>query len=175
MLVDIVGLDPSLRNWGLSRAVLDTESNLISVSETKIIKTKQLPCKKTKQNTKDLISAAELFIGLKTFIKPSDILCVEVPHGSQSSRAMVSYGVCIGILGVISTHYSKLIQVSANDVKKIVKIDPEHNPDKDDMINWVRLHHPEAKLPNSLNAEHICDSIIAIHAALLKDQLQEYL
>lgn len=172
-MIKILGVDPSLRSWGMAGCTYDI--NGLKVIGTTIIKTKNTKTKSIKQNQSDIQSANELYLGLIDAVKDADLICIEVPHGSQSSRAMVSYGVCVALIGVIQTINSNIIQVSANDVKAIVRTDKDHKPTKEDMIRWVKDKHPEAKLPTTLSAEHICDAIVAIHAAMQTRQFKEYL
>lgn len=165
-MIKVLGLDPSLRSWGLA-ACLYREGK-IEVVETRITKTKNT--KGIKQNASDIIAANTLYNELITPIKWADVICIEVPHGSQSSRAMVSYGVCVALIGVIQALNPSIVQVSANDVKAVVRTDKSHKPTKQEIIDWVKDKHPEANLPTTLSAEHICDAIVAIYAALdIKD------
>lgn len=147
----------------------------LTIHGTNIIKTKNTKSKTVKQNQSDIQAAYTLYQGLLHAIKEADVICVEVPHGSQSSRAMVSYGVCVALIGVIQTINPNIIQVSANDVKDVVRVNKQHKPSKEDVIAWVKAKHPEAPLPNTLAAEHICDAIVAIHAAMKTKQFKEYL
>ena len=169
LMIKVLGLDPSLRNWGLT-ACLYRQGNL-EVVETHIAKTKNT--KGIKQNASDIIAANTLYKELITPIKWADVICIEVPHGSQSSRAMVSYGVCVALIGVIQTINPNIIQVSANDVKAIVRTDKDHKPTKQEIIDWVKDKHPEANLPTSLSAEHICDAIVAVYAAMNTKEFKE--
>lgn len=169
LMIKVLGLDPSLRNWGLA-ACLYREGKL-EVVETRITKTKNT--KGIKQNASDIIAANTLYNELIAPIKWADVICIEVPHGSQSSRAMVSYGVCVALIGVIQTINPNIIQVSANDVKAIVRTDKDHKPTKQEIIDWVKDKHPEANLPTTLSAEHICDAIVAVYAAMNTKEFKE--
>ena len=169
-MIKVLGLDPSLRSWGLA-ACLYREGK-IEVVETHISKT--INTKGIKQNASDIIAANTLYKELITPIKWADVICIEVPHGSQSSRAMVSYGVCVALIGVIQALNPNIIQVSANDVKAVVRTDKSHKPSKEDVIAWVKKKHPEAKLPTTLAAEHICDAIVTIYAAMKTKEFKEY-
>ena len=163
-------MTPSLRNWGLA-ACLYREGKL-EVVETHIAKT--INTKGIKQNASDIIAATTLYNAIIKGVEWADLICIEVPHGSQSSRAMVSYGVCVALIGVIQTINPNIIQVSANDVKAVVRTDKSHKPTKQEIIEWVKDKHPEANLPTTLSAEHICDAIVAIHAAMKTKEFKEY-
>ena len=173
LMIKVLGLDPSLRSWGMAGCTYDI--NGLKVMGTDIIKTKNIKSTKVKQNYSDIHSANILYVGLLDAVKSADLICIEVPHGSQSSRAMVSYGVCVALIGVIQTINPNIIQVSANDVKAVVRTDKSHKPTKQEIIDWVKDKHPEAKLPTTLSAEHVCDAIVAIYAAMnTKDFKDKY-
>lgn len=171
MKINILGLDPSFRNWGLSKAMYDTDSQKLSVLYGEVLTSKHNLYEK--QNQKDLYSACLLTEKLKQhWTNDIDLVCIELPHGSQSARAMVSYGVVLGILSqfIPNTH---CIFVSANNVKKTVGC---RDTTKKEIIQWVTDKHQEFTLPKALNkAEHIADSIVAIHAVLSSKQFEEYL
>ena len=170
-MIKILSYDPSLRNWGVVKATYDI--GLLTIQDTSIIKTKNTKSKTVKQNQSDIQSANELYLGLVDEVKSADLICIEVPHGSQSSRAMVSYGVCVALIGVIQALNPNIIQVSANDVKAVVRTDKDHKPTKQEIIDWVKDKHPEANLPTTLSAEHICDAIVAIYAAMNTKEFKE--
>lgn len=172
-MIKILSYDPSLRNWGVALATYD--NGLLTIKDTAIIKTKNTKSKLVKQNQSDIQSANELYLGLIDAVKSADVICIEVPHGSQSSRAATSYGVCVALIGVIQALNPNIIQVSANDVKAVVRTDKSHKPTKQEIIDWVKDKHPEANLPTTLSAEHICDAIVAIHAAMKTKEFKEYL
>ena len=173
LMIKILSYDPSLRNWGVALATYD--NGLLTIKDTAIIKTKNTKSKLVKQNQSDIQSANELYLGLIDAVKSADVICIEVPHGSQSSRAATSYGVCVALIGVIQALNPNIIQVSANDVKAVVRTDKSHKPTKQEIIDWVKDKHPEANLPTTLSAEHICDAIVAIHAAMKTKEFKEYL
>lgn len=168
---NILGLDPSLRNWGKAAATL--VDGKLTIIDCGITTTKNSKTKTIKQNKSDIDAALLLHTSLIKAVKWADVICIEVPHGSQSSRAMVSYGVCVALIAVLSHANSNVVHVSANDVKAIVRQDKSHKPTKEDVIKWVRAKHPEANLPRTLSAEHICDAIVAIHAGMKTTQFKE--
>lgn len=168
----VVGLDPSLRNFGVAVAELDSDG--LKINAVDIIKTANHPIKSTKQNVSDINAASVLYNTLLPYIHDADAICIEVPHGSQSSRAMVSYGVCVALIGVLMRTNPQMVYVSANDVKALVRTDKDHKPTKKEVIQWVTDKHPEAPLPKTLIAEHCCDAIVAIHAAMQTKQFKDY-
>lgn len=169
-MINILGLDPSFRNWGWSMARVN--SSVLMFDDCGVITSS--PSKEDiPQNQKDIASCLQLYPGLLALTKKADIICIEAPHGSQSSRAMVSYGVCMAYIAAITHLNPNVVLVSANDVKRVVGL---KNPSKRDVINWVINTHSDIIIPKQLNrAEHICDSIAAIHAAMQTNQFKELL
>lgn len=169
MLINIISFDPSLRNWGVALATFNTEDNSISVKRGYVLQHKPIGNKLTRQNTLDLQTATFLASHLHQEDIDNAILIAEVPHGSQSARSMVSYGICIGLLGSLCHVNLNLVQVSANDVKRIVEPDRRiKEVPKAQVIQWVKNKHPDILewLPKTLKQEHICDAIVAIYAGI---------
>lgn len=154
----VLGLDPSLRNWGFSLAEYTNELKII---DTGVIQIK--PSKQQYKNIEDMLVAQEIYKQLHSLIKGIDVICVELPVGSKSSRAMVSYATCVALVGVLRTINPNIIVVRPNQIKRYVG---SNTASKDDVINWVKTKYPNLKLPVKTKAEHICDSIIAIHVGL---------
>lgn len=169
----VLGLDPSLRNFGAAACNL-TEGSL-EVSDTFIAKTTSGKTRQLKQSHKDIQDASYLYTSLVKAFRWADVICIEIPHGSQTSRGGIGNGICYGVIASLLNINDNVIYVSANDVKNVVRLNKEHKPTKQDIIRWVRDKHPEAPLPNTLSAEHICDAIVAIHAAMKTKQFKEYL
>ncbi|MEZ6841385.1 hypothetical protein ABVN80_15055 [Acinetobacter baumannii] len=104
------------------------------------------------------------------------LLICEVPVGSQSARAMASYGICIGVL---SSCPLPLIQVTPTEVKLAgtgIK-----TATKGEMIEAAMNAHPEAKWPmrkikgvlEPLSSnEHLADATFAIKAGLDTDEFK---
>ena len=174
MLIHFLTLDPSLRNMGLATGVIHTQSDIINIHHTDVIKTKPNP--QDKQNIQDMTTAYELFTGLKPLVEQADIIFVELPNGSQSSRAMVSYAVCVALIGALHYYNKNIIPITPQQVKKFITQQTQvTNPQKQDVINWVQSQYPTLKLTIKSKAEHIADAITAMHVGLTTPQYLEYL
>lgn len=177
--IKVVGFDPSLRNWGMSKCLYYPETRDLKVIDLGLINP-SLPTGKVKQGELDIIASMQLFQQAQDFIKDVDIVCAEIPVGSQSSRAMVSYATCTSIIGALLAQGMKLVAVTPTEVKKIVGTD---NPTKHQIIEWVLQHHQHVPFPMytrkgkqlivESKAEHMADSIVAIHAALQKPRFNQ--
>lgn len=169
--IKLLGVDPSLRNFGCVVASLDLHTREYEVLSMELIETK--PQKKTKgvrKNAMDFDRCKTLTDGFRSLVGESDIVIAEMPHGSQNARAAASYGMCIGVL----SHCDKpLIQVTAEQVKLAACNDRVAS--KKDMINWAKQRHPDAPWIVSRGKfvnknEHLADAIAAIEAGLLTEE-----
>ena len=131
-------------------------------------------------NSEDLARAELLHKGAIAACEDRWMAFVEVPHGSQSARAMASYGVCIGVLAGVATTLP-VIQVTASEVKMIgagVK-----SATKEEMIEAAMARYPDAPWPTKMvkgvktpiagKCEHMADAIFAIEAGLATDEFRQ--
>lgn len=171
MNVNVVGLDPSFRNWGVAIATLDLESGVLSTPSLKVVTTADEPKgKQVRVNSYDLAASQELAAEMLLLIPETKFFFVEVPHGSQSASSMKGYGVCIGILGYMRAMGATIIEVSAGENKKGFTGDAKAT--KQMMIDTAFGHYPDANWPVrggkivAGTAEHMADAIAAIHAGV---------
>lgn len=171
---NILGIDPSLRNWGVSHCVL-TSPSTFRVNHSDLFQSKD--DKTVKPNISDLMASYGLYQSIREYasiVRPN-VIVIELPIGSQSYSAAVSYGICIGLIGAIKSWGIPVIPVSPYDVKKVIG---KKETTKQEIIDWVSQNYPEVQFPMHRSqitvgkAEHIADSIVAVHAALLKPELK---
>jgi hypothetical protein len=179
--IKVVGLDPSLSNFGVAQATIDLDTMAVTITNLRLISTEVEKDKKVRkqvrQNSQDLDRAQILHKGLQEVCDGHWLAIAEVPVGSQSARAMASYGVCIGVLASCPL---PLIQVTPGEVKMAgagVK-----TATKDEMIEWAMKKHPDANwltmrrggvmVPIGKN-EHLADAVAAIYAGIETDQFQQ--
>lgn len=173
MRIPVLGMDPSLRNWGLASAVLDLSDGVLDTPVLTLIETQDPAGKQVRQNSKDLHLAEQLAVGALAQARRAKAIFVEVPVGSQSARAMASYGVCVGVLGAIRAEGIPLIEVTASEVK--LSLTRNKNATKQDMIdaaiawypdaNWLRYKR-NGQVHLSDKNEHLADAVAAIHAGV---------
>jgi len=102
----VVGLDPSMRNWGIAEGLLNTDTMTLTLNNLDVVNPVLPTGKQVRQNSKDLDSAKQLAEGTLNAVKGAQAIFVEVPVGSQSARAMASYGLCVGVrLDAFSTRH----------------------------------------------------------------------
>lgn len=181
MKIQVCGHDPSLRNWGISKGYFDTETNQLTVLEVAVINPVLPTGKQVRQNSLDLESAKQLCKAALDASKGAQAIFVEVPIGSQSARAMASYGICVGILGALRALGTPFFEVTPTEVK--VAGAGYKNATKQDMIQWAMAKHPEANWPmykqngsvlvSEGKAEHMADAVGAIHAGIAGNPFQQ--
>ncbi|PLC44494.1 hypothetical protein C0Q88_07390 [Ralstonia pickettii] len=181
MKLKLLGLDPSLSNFGIAKMTLDLTDMSLDLDDLVLVKTEPEQDKKKKkavrQNSLDLERGRILHDALIVHAQGFQIAVAEVPVGSQSARAMASYGVCIGVLAACPI---PMIQVTPSEVKMAgfgVK-----TATKDEMIEWALQTYPAGPwltrktqgqlVPIAAN-EHLADAVAAVHAGILTDQFRQ--
>lgn len=175
-----MGLDPSLRNWGVAVGYAPINTGILRIDVLDTIRTQPKPTdNKLPTSTWDIQSANSLYNGVMPYLVDADIICVEVPYGSQDVKSAVGRGICLGVLG--SLFSNKMIFVTPQSLKKIVG-SPEAT--KQEVVKWASSRHPEAPWPTWNNkisvtkAEHAADAVTAIYAAaqtkVFKSIIQEH-
>lgn len=175
-ILKVLGMDPSLRNWGMAAGVLDTDTGLLTIKHVNVIQPVVPEGKQVRQNSKDASAAQQIMAGVLRYLKEEPhLIFAEVPVGSQSARAMASYGICVGLLGAIRAMGIPFFEVTPNEVKMAtVGI---KTATKNQMIDFAMREQPNANWPmvrgklSSAKAEHMADAYAAIVAGL---QTNEY-
>lgn len=163
--IKIVGLDPSLRNWGIAIGTYDLETKEVKISAVNTSCPVLPDTKQTRVNSLDLESARQHFNEIFADCRDAQAVFVEVPVGSQSARAMASYGICVGILGALKGMGIPFFEVTPTEVKMISVGNKKAT--KAEMIKWAKGKNPEAPWASSAaKAEHQADALGAIYAGL---------
>lgn len=173
--IRILGADPALRNLGLALAEVDLQEGSISFKSIKLVETFAENAKNVRKNSEDLERARHLWQQMLPYVQQADVLAVELPVGSQSARAMCSYGVCLGLFATIN---KPLIQVTAKEVKAV---SGNPNATKAQMIAYAASEFPNlqwlTKKRNGVTSlvdknEHMADAVCAVLASLETDQFK---
>lgn len=152
----VVSFDPSLRNWGV--AVFSYSPNFFELEKTYVIQTK--PHKGISTNLSDLESCSLLSTDIGYALKEAELVIAELPIGSQSSRAMASYGISIALLASIKV---PLITVSPFDIKRFFG---SSYSEKSVIVDWAKKQYPNKLSKPFCKANHEADAIAAFHVAL---------
>lgn len=179
-VLKVLGLDPSMNNWGIAAGTYNTATHELSIKHVNVIKSIKDERKGVRQNSKDLEVSKRIMEGLKPYLAERPVIFVEVPVGSQSARAMASYGICVGILGAVRAHGTPFHEVTPTEVKLAATGDK--NATKAQMIDYGLREHPEANWPRKSNgevvagsAEHMADACAAIDAGLRGNEFKQLL
>jgi len=172
MIINVLGCDPALSNFGLAQAQIDTDTGEIKPLRLDLAETAPSKNKKVRKNNDDLERCRKLTEALRKNSNGASVCFVEMPVGSQSARAMASYGACMGIL---SGSPLPLIQLTPKEVKEAAVGNP--NASKEEMIAWAYEKYPDlnwikgdsrSKNPGNLanKNEHLADAIATLHAGV---------
>lgn len=169
MEIPVLGMDPALRNWGLAEANLCLSTGILSTPFLTLVQPKDLEGKQVRQNSTDLHRAEQLAEPVMAAARKAKVIFVEVPVGSQSARAMASYGICVGVLGAVRALGIPLIEVTAMETK--LALTGDRNATKRMMIDKAVELYPNAnwpvhagKIPDK--AEHLADGVASIHSGV---------
>ncbi|MCD1628462.1 hypothetical protein [Marinobacter shengliensis] len=182
-LIPVLGMDPSLNNWGLAKGYFDTQTNKLSIIELGLINPEFSSGKTVRQNSKDLERARQLAFKAALAAKDVQAVFVEVPVGSQSARAMASYGICVGVLGALRAQNIPFFEVTPTEVK--LATIGRKTASKAEIIERAVDAYPEANWPTitrngetsvvASKAEHMADAIGAIEAGIHTEQFRAVL
>lgn len=185
MKLHVLGMDPSLSNWGLAVGTFDLVTEQLDILELRVTQPGIPEGKQVRNNSKDLVRAEQLAQAVEDIRReyPIQVSFVEVPIGSQSARAMASYGVCVGVLGTLRATGHPFYEVTPNEVKKVAT--GRTTATKREMIQWAYDQHPDAPWPFQTKkgvttiieskAEHMADAVAAIYAGIRLPQFQQLL
>jgi Holliday junction resolvasome RuvABC endonuclease subunit len=179
----VIGIDPSLRNWGLAIATLNLGTKKLTLDKLSVINPVLPSGKRVRQNSLDLESAFQLYKETIIATKGANAVFIEVPVGSQSARAMASYGICVGVLGALRATGIPFFEVTPTEVK--LAGPGMKTATKKQMISWALHQHPEGNWPtytqhnkilvSEAKAEHMADAVASIYAGMASNSFQQLL
>lgn len=181
--IRVIGMDPSLRNFGFCKATVDLDTFEVKITGLVLVETEadKKNAKVVRKNCDDLDRAQLLHAGVIGECVGHALAFAEVPVGSQSSRAMASYGICVGVLAACPI---PMIPVTPSEVK-FAATGSKHAA-KQEMIEWAVEKYPDApwlryksngktfkKGDIHADNEHLADACAAIHAGINTDQFRQ--
>lgn len=174
----IGGFDPSYSNFGMVKGDLNLIKGRLTNVELSLEETKpDSKNKAVRKNSKDLVRVQALYKAMTKFFADVDIICVEIPVGSQSANSMKSYGVCVAL---VATLPQVLIEVTPAEVKMAAT--KSKTASKRDMIDWAVSKYPDANwltierkgvLVHINKNEHLADALATIHAGVKTNQFKQ--
>lgn len=176
--ITVLGIDPSMSNFGFVLAQVDPlTGEIVGTPYIKLVQTAPTKDKKTiRKSSDDLRRCRELYTPLKELVAKADIVCSEMPLGSQNASAMKSVGICMGLLSTIDKPF---IQVMPEEVK-LASVGTK-TASKAEMIDWAYNRHPDANwlrkskkpdAPITAKNEHIADAIAVVAASVKTDSFK---
>jgi Holliday junction resolvasome RuvABC endonuclease subunit len=190
--IPILGIDPSMANFGLARMMLNLETLELTAEGIRTIQTEpQRGNKKVvRQNSDDLRRAKELFEGFQEVAKGCIVGFTEVPSGSQHSRSALGFGMSIGILASSPIQLIEVMPIETKLASVGKKTAEKHEiiawaaglyPD----LPWLRYESdvaPSKKCPRGRKTgdlhddnEHMADAIGVVHAGIQTVQFTQLL
>lgn len=158
-------------------------TKVLTMDQVSVIQPELSKSKQVRQNSLDLESAKQLCRGALDATEGVQAVFVEVPVGSQSARAMASYGICVGVLGALRATGIPFFEVTPTEVKLAGA--GYKSATKQAMIEWAMAKHPEANWPlykqkgvsivSEAKAEHMADATAAIYAGMSCNSFQQML
>ncbi|HCJ5989696.1 TPA: hypothetical protein NU512_002982 [Escherichia coli] len=177
-VIKVAGLDPSLSNFGVAIGEIELDSGALQVNKLHLIETKAGDTKKqVRVNSDDMRRLNEIWRGIKPLIDQVHLVFCELPVGSQSARAMVSYGSCLGVLACVD---KPLIQVTPNEIKYYVG--NKLTTSKEEIIQWATQKQPNAPWLRRKQSgkevlvnknEHLADAVASIYTGMQTDQFRQ--
>lgn len=176
--INVVGFDPSFRNFGVAHATVDLSSNNhIDVKSLHLEVTEGMAGKTVRKNSDDLRCARQLQSMMMNACEGMQFAMIEIPSGTQSARASWALGVT---LGVIASCPIPIIQVTPAQVKMASV--GRKTASKGHMIgwaidmypglNWLMRKSKGVMVPMNAN-EHLADAVAVLHAGVGSDQFKE--
>jgi hypothetical protein len=181
--LSVVGFDPAMSNWGIAKGVYDMGTGQLTLQDVSVTSPVRPTGKLVRQNSSDLEAARQLAQDALIAAQGAQAIFVEVPVGSQSARAMASYGICVGILGTLRACGIPFFEVTPLEVKLIAV--GKRTATKREMIDWAVARYPSAPWPRytrngvqliaESHAEHMADATAAICAGIASNPFQQML
>lgn len=179
----VIGMDPSLNNWGLAQGWYDPNTDQLRIGTLDLINPEFTNAKQVRQNSKDIERATSLFRESLRIVENARAVFVEVPVGSQSARAMASYGICVGVLGALRARGIPFFEVTPTEVKMATV--GKKTASKADIIqrafdtyptaNWPTRTEQGRRVPVASKAEHMADAIGAIEAGIQLPTFRQFI
>jgi hypothetical protein len=166
--ITVVGMDPSLRNWGLAKGTYYPHSGQLDIVTLDVIQAVIEDGKSVRNNSKDLSAAQQLAKAATQFM----------------AGAKASYGICVGILGAIRAQDISFFELTEAEVKAAT-VGKKSKTTKREVIDWAMKRFPTAPWPMKTEkgvqsvvegrAEHMADATGAIVAGIASQQFQQLL
>jgi hypothetical protein len=181
MKIKIIGMDPSMSNWGMCKATLDVVTMEWTVDDLILVETESESKKGVIKQSDDLRRARIVKEGMIEACADASFAIGEIPFCNPAGYSAANFNAGL-VTGVLSACPIPLIQVFPSEVKQ--KATGIRSATKGEMIEWAMNRFPDApwrmrtlkgkRVPTAAN-EHLADAVAAINAGLDSVQLQQAL
>lgn len=162
-------VDPALSNFGMTKGIYDTVTNKLVLKDLALVSTEKTDV--PPKNFDDLRRAKILYNGVTEYLSKVDVIFVEMPYASQSARASVSYGICVGLFAAVKT---PLILTTARSSKILLAGSPKAT--KKQMIDACKELYPNLNWTGAVTRdEHLADAIGAALAGINTPQFNDFI
>lgn len=177
--IRVVGFDPSTSNWGICRALVDTDTLDIEVEDLQLVQTVSEKAKGVRKDSDDIRRAQELRGGMMLACTGAAFAISEIPFMNPGGYPAANFNSGL-VTGVLSSCHIPLIQVFPADVKMIAC--GSRNAAKEEMIEWATAKYPDApwlrrklkgKMVLTAANEHLADAVAVVHAGVRTRQFEE--
>ena len=179
--IRIVGMDPSMSNWGICKALLDVDSMEFQIDDLILIETESEAKKGVIKQSDDLRRARIVREGMIEACEDAAIAISEIPFCNPAGYAGANFNSGL-VTGVLASCPVPLIQVFPSEVKQ--KATGVRTATKGEMIEAAMNRFPNAPwrtrklkgkvIPTAAN-EHLADAVWAIAAGLDSQQIRQAL
>ena len=137
--IRFAALDGSLRNFGVAKMEINTETGELTVIDLILIKTEPGKGKQVRASSDNLRRSQELAIGVREATKDCVTAFYEVPSGGQDYKSVLGFGMVIGIYASLTIPGR---EVSPAETKMAAV--GTKTASKEEMVIWAVEKHPDA-------------------------------
>lgn len=179
--IRFAALDGSLRNFGIAKMEIDTDTNELSVVDLILIKTEPGKGKQVRASSDNLRRCQEIALGVREATKDCATAFYEVPSGGQDYKSVLGFGMVIGIYASLTIPGC---EVSPSETKMAAV--GTRTASKEEMVEWAVEKYPSApwrrqkqngakfkKGDLMSDNEHLADGIGIAHAGILTPQFKQ--
>jgi len=179
--MDILSIDPGICNWGYAHIKVTIPNKgqpFFKVLRAGLIETAPTKTKHVRRSSDDLCRCREINRAMVAYLDDHPEIAfaiAEIPHGGgKSATALKLLGMATALLVTVPV---PLIEVTPEEVKRIIT--GRRIASKQEMIDWVRVHHPEihwigrSQTQPIQKNEHIADAVCAAYAGMATEQFKQ--
>lgn len=175
--LNILGMDPSFRNWGYVTGSYDVVNEALVLDELELMTTERGKEKNILVTEDDFNCSKLLHRKMVSKADGMNVIFSEIPSGSQSASAARKLGI---VTGIMSSTNVPLISLTPTQVKMASV--GKRTASKSEMIDWAVETYPElnwlkrkskGELVLVKKNEHLADAVAVVHAGIQSDRFKQ--